>query len=607
MTLPAVLPGVPPVVVAEPNTAEIARLRALVEADAEAAALSAATAEAAAGPTYANTGAGLAATSDGEGFAVDNGDGTVTVYINDGGAAVSQRTLATTDYVASTYAAITDLALPSVADYGAITPSVTAKSTLEDAFADVGRGGMLGATTEIDIGSTAAEDPGVEFRGEKGIYYEGATGGRRLMNKPGRDVSLPQWGRENLVRWLEGLRAGETLKVALVGDSNTEGYVGAALKTYLDSLPNVSVTNYGVSGSQVEEWRAGTAPYDSNGKAMSNVIAYDPDLIVMCWGTNDPGDGRDADDFATSLEAALTTLRASLDNNACSIALLTPNAMSRTDGRDELWSLQIRPIIRAMAERFTCGFFDKNAVFPNTATDLASGAMQNKFFDSERAHTATLATNIIAAYLAEWLVPRELWKLTWDNLGNKSEADTPATYPPGMSIGFLSGGSPPFTSSPFVVFNPISTGGHFPMQIAWAFNGTDYRIAFRVAVGSAWRAWNYVGPDSLKVLTSLASGYSLAGGAAGLNTQRDGNIVSLSGALTRSAGAIASGTALGVIDSAHRPIFNIQDAVAVATNAGGTVERLRADVLTTGSVIVRESSVMSDATKVAINLTYRGA
>ncbi|QPI73941.1 glycosyl hydrolase family 28-related protein [Sphingobium sp. Cam5-1] len=65
------------------------------------AAASAALAESAAGPTYPDTGAGLAATTDGQAFAVDNGDGTVTIYLNDGGVAVAQRTLFTTAYAAS--------------------------------------------------------------------------------------------------------------------------------------------------------------------------------------------------------------------------------------------------------------------------------------------------------------------------------------------------------------------------------------------------------------------------------------------------------------------------------------------------------------------------
>jgi hypothetical protein len=52
--------------------------------------------EAVAGPTYNTAAAGLAATVDGQSFAVDIGDGTVTIYLNDDGVAVSQRNMATT-------------------------------------------------------------------------------------------------------------------------------------------------------------------------------------------------------------------------------------------------------------------------------------------------------------------------------------------------------------------------------------------------------------------------------------------------------------------------------------------------------------------------------
>lgn len=61
---------------------------------------SAATAEAAAGPTYTTDAAGIAATPSGKAYALDNGDGTVTVKLNSGGTAVPQRTLATPAYLA---------------------------------------------------------------------------------------------------------------------------------------------------------------------------------------------------------------------------------------------------------------------------------------------------------------------------------------------------------------------------------------------------------------------------------------------------------------------------------------------------------------------------
>lgn len=65
------------------------------------AAASAAAAEALIGPTYVSQAAGQAATTTGQGFAVNNGDGTVTIYLRTSGGSTAQRTLATTAYLAS--------------------------------------------------------------------------------------------------------------------------------------------------------------------------------------------------------------------------------------------------------------------------------------------------------------------------------------------------------------------------------------------------------------------------------------------------------------------------------------------------------------------------
>jgi hypothetical protein len=81
---------------------ELASIRASqADNSARASALSSATAESASGPTYASTAAGLAATTSGESFAVDDGDGTVTIYLHEAGAAIPQRTMATTDALAA--------------------------------------------------------------------------------------------------------------------------------------------------------------------------------------------------------------------------------------------------------------------------------------------------------------------------------------------------------------------------------------------------------------------------------------------------------------------------------------------------------------------------
>lgn len=53
------------------------------------------------GPTHESEEAGLAGTTEGQGFAVNNGDGTVTIYRKVAGSAVEQRTLATSSALSS--------------------------------------------------------------------------------------------------------------------------------------------------------------------------------------------------------------------------------------------------------------------------------------------------------------------------------------------------------------------------------------------------------------------------------------------------------------------------------------------------------------------------
>lgn len=71
------------------------------EVSAASAAVSEAMAEVLVGPNYASTSAGIAATINGQSFAVDNGDGTVDIYRNTAGTAVLQRRLATTSALAA--------------------------------------------------------------------------------------------------------------------------------------------------------------------------------------------------------------------------------------------------------------------------------------------------------------------------------------------------------------------------------------------------------------------------------------------------------------------------------------------------------------------------
>lgn len=91
----------PKYVVVSAGAAVAGALAEQARASAISAALSEAHAESLNGPTYASTAAGLAATASGGFFAVDNGDGTVSIYLDNAGVAVLQRRLATTAALAS--------------------------------------------------------------------------------------------------------------------------------------------------------------------------------------------------------------------------------------------------------------------------------------------------------------------------------------------------------------------------------------------------------------------------------------------------------------------------------------------------------------------------
>jgi hypothetical protein len=101
-TVTVVIAGTPtPILLYDSNTLESARQAGFSAVSAASAALSEAHAESLSGPTYPDTATGLAATASGDFFAVDNGDGTVTIYLDNTGVAVEQRTLATTSALAS--------------------------------------------------------------------------------------------------------------------------------------------------------------------------------------------------------------------------------------------------------------------------------------------------------------------------------------------------------------------------------------------------------------------------------------------------------------------------------------------------------------------------
>ena len=129
------------------------------------------------GPLYANTAAGLAATSNNEEFAVLNANGTATIYVNSNGSAVERRTIVINPSNVSTagllgYSTSSSYGAGTVGD--AITPSVTLaalpgvppKAGKAVFIQDVWRAGVF-----ICRSGSAPSDP------QNGIYVSSNTSG----------------------------------------------------------------------------------------------------------------------------------------------------------------------------------------------------------------------------------------------------------------------------------------------------------------------------------------------------------------------------------------------------------------------------------------------
>lgn len=137
---------------------------------AAAAEVSAGRAEAVAGPAYADTAAGLAATSEGEWFAVDSGGGIITTYKHSAGpTATDPRAMATT----TALAASTGAALVGSIQSGAGAVARTVQDKMRD-LVSVKDFGALGDGTTDD---TAAFNLAIAYANAKGgIDRTGITG-----------------------------------------------------------------------------------------------------------------------------------------------------------------------------------------------------------------------------------------------------------------------------------------------------------------------------------------------------------------------------------------------------------------------------------------------
>ena len=468
---------------------------------------------------------------------------------------------------------------------------------------------------------------GVEFEGY-GSIVKAITGGLQKLNSYG-DKNQYVFGQEYMAAFHNLLitqHTTPTRKPIMVfsGDSTTAGD-GASADYQIDDLLKLagevaglqtpfglSSINRGQSGQMTQQW------VDTH---LAGDLAANPDLLVLRWGVNDPGylkDGstpplnagqsfpnrRDATDFATSLRAGLTTIRASRGVSSLSILLMTPNSTADTpNGRDELWYEQITPIIKQAARDFQCTFIDTYA-YLRDSRPAAGVWMDNPFGDGRGIHPLNVMNTWIAGLMSSVVFPVGLrQKIGRNNIknigGNEDVGDStrvPSFYPYGLTIGRANGSSAfPFDGA----IVTIRTSDEIVFQFNFPFQNSARRQRFAFRLGrSAILSGLPADFGPFQIVGAIADAITPAGGftvpgTGGARTVLDNSSVTIEGYIAKTvAGIIAANTTVGTVPAGYRPVQDSYYSLATVWD-GTNFEQVRTRVNTTGEIVLIQATTLS--------------
>ena len=182
------------------------------------------------------------------------------------------------------------------------------------------------------------------------------------------------------------------IKIAIVGDSITEGYGLSnqsrnAYPVMVDSIlgSNYSVLNCGRSSTTVQ--KSGDVPYWKCSE-FYNVFAYKPDIIVIKLGTNDvrprmdgkPRTNWNEVDFSKDYQAMIDTFNTINPKPKIFLCLPTPiykNIFNWNDGDSSLRA-SVLPAIKTLAELNNLPLVDLYAKMSNQPENFLDGIHPNE-------------------------------------------------------------------------------------------------------------------------------------------------------------------------------------------------------------------------------------
>lgn len=239
---------------------------------------------------------------------------------------------------------------------------------------------------DMTVGSGYSNAIGVRLAGP-GKAKQSRTSGARILQ------SYADWderviGKEYLYLAHQAMaNASGLIKIVLHGNSTVAGGNGESAGYKPDAIltnlaldcgaRSVSVTNLGVSGTKVSD-------LDSSSWLSDTTVS----TVVIKYGINEgatspAGDAVEA--FASAYDAKLSAIRGSRTVNTLTILLLADNSVNDSpNGRDEQWIEKTTPVLRMLARKYQCVFYDTYADFRDS--ENASAWMDNPYSDGRHIH-----------------------------------------------------------------------------------------------------------------------------------------------------------------------------------------------------------------------------